>query len=59
MHLKPTAGCQISILIFEKKKGGRGVSINIPSKYIKHGKGLAHFGLKLKVLPGSITDLSP
>ena len=31
MHLKPTAGCQILILIFEKKivEGGV-VSINIP-----------------------------
>jgi hypothetical protein len=31
MHLKPTAGCQILILIFEKKLW-RGVSINIPWK---------------------------
>ena len=29
MHLKPTAGCQISSLIFENKLW-RGVSINIP-----------------------------
>jgi hypothetical protein len=29
MHLKPTAECQISILIFENKLW-RGVSINIP-----------------------------
>jgi hypothetical protein len=57
MHLKPTAGCQISILIFEKLIV-EGVSINIPSKYIKDGKVLAHCGLKLKVLPGSSTDLS-
>jgi hypothetical protein len=27
-------------------------------KYIKDGKVLSHFGLKLKVLPGSLTDLS-
>jgi hypothetical protein len=27
-------------------------------KYIKDGKVLAHFELKLKVLPGSLTDLS-
>ena len=57
MHLKPTAGCQISILIIEKKLW-RGDSINIPSKYIKDGKVLAHFELKLKVLPVSLTDLS-
>ena len=31
MHLKPTAGCQISTLIFENKLG-RGDSINIPWK---------------------------
>jgi hypothetical protein len=42
MHLKPTAGCQISILIFEEILW-RGVSINIPYKYIKDGKVLAHF----------------
>ena len=57
MHLKPTAGCQISTLMFEKKCGG-GFSINIPSKYVKDGKVLAHFGIRLKVLPGSLTDLS-
>jgi hypothetical protein len=42
MHLKPKAGCQISILIFEEILW-RGVSINIPYKYIKDGKVLAHF----------------
>ena len=57
MHLRPTAGCQISILIFEEILW-RGVSINISSKYIKDGKVLANFELKLKVLPGSLTDLS-
>jgi hypothetical protein len=57
MHLKPTAGCQIPTLIFENKLW-RGVSINIPLKYINDGKVLAHFGLRLKVLPGSLTDLS-
>jgi hypothetical protein len=56
MHLRPTAGCQISILIFEKKLR-RGVS-KYPLKYIKNGKVLARFGLRLKVLPGSLTDLS-
>jgi hypothetical protein len=58
MHLKPTAGCQISILIFEKQIVEEGVSINIPYKIIKDGKDLAHFGLRLKVFPGSLTDLS-
>jgi hypothetical protein len=53
MHLKPTAGCQISTLIFENKLW-RGVSI----KYVKDGKVLAHFGLRLKIFPGSLTDLS-
>ena len=42
MHLKPTAGCQISTLIFENKLW-REVSINIPKKYVKDGKVLAHF----------------
>jgi hypothetical protein len=56
MHLRPTAGCQISILIFEKKLW-RGVS-KYPLKYIKNGKVLAHFGLRLKVFPGSLADLS-
>jgi hypothetical protein len=28
-------------------------------KYIKDGKDLAHFGFKLKVLPGSLTDEVP
>jgi hypothetical protein len=32
MHLKPTAGCQISILIFEKA---------IPLTYLKVGKNFA------------------
>jgi len=58
MHLKPTAGCQISTLIFEKKNCEGGISMNIPYKYIKDGNVLSHFGLKLKVLPGSLTDLS-
>ena len=57
MYLKPTAGSQISILIFENKLW-RGVSINIHEKYIKDGKVLARFGLRFKVLPGSLTDLS-
>ena len=35
-----------------------GISINIPQKYIKNGKVLAQFGLRLKVLAGSLTELS-
>ena len=57
MHLKPTTGCQISTLIFENKLW-TGVSINIQYKYIKDGKILALLELNLKVLPGSLTDLS-
>ena len=57
MHFKPTAGCQISSLIFEKQLW-RGVSIISNEKYIKDGKVLADFGLRLKILPGSLTDLS-
>jgi hypothetical protein len=56
MHLKPTAGCKISTLIF-KKNCGEGV-YKYPIKNIKDGKVLAHFGLKIKVLPGYLTDLS-
>ena len=58
MHFKTTAGCQISILIFEKKIVEGGSLYIYHEKYIKDGKVLAHFGLRLKVLPGSLTDLS-
>ena len=51
MHLKPTAGCQISTLIFKKKCGGVGLRIS-HAKYIKDGNVLAHLGIKSKVLPG-------
>jgi hypothetical protein len=57
LQLKPTAGCQISTLIFDFFLW-RGVSINIPWKYIKDGKVLDHLGIKSKVLTGSLTDLS-
>jgi hypothetical protein len=57
MHLKPTAGCQISTLIFENKLW-RG-SLNIShEKYIKDGKVLAHLRFKLKAFPGSLTDVN-
>ena len=57
MHLKPTAGYQISFFIFEKKlwKGGL---------YKYHMKNISRTAkflptlAKLKVFPGSLTDLS-
>jgi hypothetical protein len=54
MHLKPTAGCQIPTLVF-----GFGVRTLCISheKYIKNSKIVAHLGLRLKVLPGHLTDL--
>ena len=58
MHLKPTAGCQISILIFEKNCGGGGL-YKYPIKNISRtAKVSPTLGLRLKVLPGSLTDLS-
>ena len=45
MHLKPTAGCQISILIFEKKIVEGGLYKHPIKKYIKDGKVLTHFWL--------------
>ena len=59
MHLKPTAGCEISTLIFEKKivEGGAFLLIS-HEKYIKDGKVLAHLGFNLKVLHGSLTNVS-
>ena len=57
MHLKPTAGCQISTLIFENKLW-RGVSINMPCKIYQGRQSSCPFLAKLKVLPGSLTDLS-
>jgi hypothetical protein len=59
LHLKFTAGCQISTLIFEFcfVEGG-GVSIKSHEKYIKDGNVLDHLGFKSKVLPGPLTDWS-
>ena len=45
MHLKPTAECQISTLIFEKKNVEGGLYKYPIKKYIKDGKVLAHFWL--------------
>jgi hypothetical protein len=54
MYLEPTAGCQISTLIF-----GFGGALYIShEKLPKDGKVLCHSGLKSKVLPGPLTDLS-
>ena len=57
MHLEPTAGCQISILVFENNSGGGSLWIS-HDKYIKDGKILSHFEFKLKVFFGSLTDIS-
>jgi hypothetical protein len=46
MHLKPTAECQISTLVFGF--GGRTLCIS-HEKYIKDGKVLAHLGFRLNV----------
>ena len=58
MHLKSTAGCQISILIFEKKV----VEERCLYKYlikIYQGRQISCPLLtKLKVLPWSLTDVS-
>ena len=54
MHLKPTAGCQISTLIF-----GFGGTLYISvDKLPKDGNVLCHLEFNSKVLPGSFTDLS-
>ena len=58
MYLKATAGCQISTLIFENKLWRMGPLLKSHEKYIKDSKVLAHLGFRLKVLPGSLTDLS-
>ena len=57
MHFKPTAGYQISIFIFENKLW-RGISINIPLKIYQGRQSSCPPLAKLKVLPGSLTDLS-
>ena len=55
MHLKPTAVCQISTLIFLFGGGTLCISHkNLP----KDGKVLCHLKFKSKVLRGPLTDLS-
>ena len=55
MHLKPTAVCQISTLIFGFLGGTLWIS---HEKLPKNGKVLSHLEFKWKVLPGPSTDLS-
>jgi hypothetical protein len=56
MHLEPTAGCQLSSLIFGF--GGRGTPYISHEKLQKDGKVLCHLGFNSKILPGPFTDLS-
>jgi hypothetical protein len=58
MHLKPTAGCQISTLIFENKLWRVGSLLISHEKYIKNGKVLSLLGFRLTVLPRCLTDLN-
>jgi hypothetical protein len=58
LYLKPTVGCQISTLIFEKKIMEKSLYKYSIEKYIKDGKVLDHLGLMSKVLPGPLTDIS-
>ena len=58
MHLKPTAECQISTLIFENKLW-RGGLYKYSMKNIYQGRqSSCPLLAKLKVLHGSLTDLS-
>jgi hypothetical protein len=49
MHLKPTAGCQISTFIFGFEGGALCIS---HEKLQKDGKVLCHLGFNSEVLPG-------
>ena len=57
MHLKSTAGCQISILIFENRLW-RGDIYKYRIKIYQGRQSSCPLLAKLKVLPGSLTDLS-
>jgi hypothetical protein len=58
MHLKPTAGCQISTLIFENKIVER-VLYKYPMKNISRtAKVLALLGFNLQVLHGFLIEVS-
>ena len=54
MHLKPTAGCQISTLIF----GFGGTLCISHEKLPKIGKVLSHLEFKSEVLPWPLIDLN-
>ena len=56
LHLKPTAGCQISTWIFDFL--WRGSLLMSYEKYIKDGKVLASLGFQSKELSGPLTDWS-
>ena len=58
MHLKPTAGCQISIVIFENKLWRGGVLYKHPIKNISRTQSSCPLLAKLKVWHGSLTDFS-
>jgi hypothetical protein len=55
MHLKTTAGCQISTLIFGFGEGTLYIS---HEKLPKDGNVLCHSKIKSNVLPGPLPDLS-
>ena len=57
MHLRPTAGCQIPTLIFEKKIA-EGDLYKYPIKICQGRQSSCPLWAKLKVLPESLTDLS-
>ena len=57
MHLKPIAGCQISTLIFENKLW-RGGLYKYFIKIYQGRQSSCPLLAKLKVLPGSLTDLN-
>ena len=57
MHLKPTAECQISTLIFEKQNVEGGL-YKYPMKNISRTARFLPILAKLKVFPGSLTHLS-
>ena len=58
MHLKPTAGCQISTLIFEKKVVEERCLYKYLIKIYQRRQISCPILAKLKVLPWSLTDLS-
>jgi hypothetical protein len=58
MHLKPTEGCQISIMIFEKKVVEERGLYKYPIKIYQGRQSSCPLLAKLKVFPGSLTDLS-